>query len=249
MNKFKLLLLICALFAFSYYFSIDVRNAVLKASDFVIEKTYDTYESIQNEINKYFDQVDEIEYLQSENKELNKYKLLYENIKIDYESLLKANNLKKYDFTLSLARVLSYEKISQLSKFWMSYENIVPNKAYGLVYSDNAVGIMYENNGRAYGVSLNDEKCIFSVRIGDKKIPAVVQGTRNNVYVNFIIDYEKIKTGDEVYTSGMDGIFLDGIYVGKIAEIFDEAGYKKALLEDTKQLKPYRYVYVIDIKQ
>lgn len=245
MSKLKLLLLICVLLISSYHFSTDVRNAILGVNDFIINKTYDAYTNITNSVKKYFNQVEQIQDLRIENEILKKYEILYNNLLIDYDELSKAHHLNKYNFNLSMARVLTYEKMGDLNKFWLSYSNLKPNKIYGLVYDNNAVGIMYENDNRAYALSIYDEKSAISVRIGSKNIPAIVQGAKNAVYANFIIDYEKVNIGDEVYTSGKDLIFIDGIYIGKIAKIIDEAGYKRALLSDTKTLYPYKYVYVV----
>ncbi|WP_267524984.1 rod shape-determining protein MreC [Campylobacter sp. MG1] len=249
MNKLKLILLICVLFISSYYFSTNVKNTVLGVNDFVINKFYDTFDTISNNVKSYFNQIEQINSLQVENNKLKKYEILYNNLLIEYKSLLKAHNLKEYEYDLKLARILSYEKMNELNKFWVSYGNIQNNKTYGLIYNNSVVGVMYSNNDRAYALSLNSNQCAFSVRVGENNVPAIVQGTNNASYVNFIRDYESIKVGDKVYTSGMDGIFVDGIYVGTVSKIIDEAGYKKALLEDTKMLRPYRYVYVIDIKQ
>lgn len=245
MNKFKLLLLIIALFASSYYLVADVRNAVLGVNDFFLSKFFNAYDYTREKISRYFNQVNQIEELNQENKSLKEYKILYDNLLLEYNNLARAHNLKKYDFELNLTRVLSYEKIGSLTKFWMNYEDIKPNITYGLVYENNAVGIMFSNDNRAYALSLNDDKCAFSVIIGKSKTPAILQGSKNAIYINFITDYNELNIGDEVYTSGKDLIFPEGIYVGKISKIIDEAGYKKAILEDTKTLSPYRYVYVV----
>lgn len=244
MNKFKLLLLITALFATSYYFISDVKNVVLGVNDFVLSKVFNAYDYTKENISKYFNQVNQIEELNKENKSLKEYKILYDNLLLEYNNLARAHNLKKYDFELSLTRVLSYEKIGSLTKFWMDYD-IKPNITYGLIYENNAVGIMYSNNNRAYALSLNDDKCAFSVIVGKNKTPAILQGSKNAIYISFVTDYNELNIGDEVYTSGKDLIFPEGIYVGKVNKIIEEAGYKKAILEDTKTLTPYRYVYVV----
>lgn len=249
MNKLKLILLICALFASSYYFSANIKNSVLGVNDFILNKVYNIFTNITNNVKGYFNQAEQIKTLSAENEKLKKIKLLYDNLVLDYNSLLKAHNLQNYNYDFNLARILSYEKLNELNKFWVSYKDIKENKAYGLVYDNSAVGIMYSNNKRPYALSLNSSQCTFSVRVGENKIPAIAQGANNASYVNFIRDYENINVGDKVYTSGMDGIFVDGIYVGVVAKIIDEAGYKKALLDDVKTLKPYRYVYVVDLKE
>ncbi|MBT0879061.1 rod shape-determining protein MreC [Campylobacter sp. RM9334] len=249
MNKFKLLLLICVLLTSSYYFVADVKNAVLGVNDFVLNKLYNAYDYTKQNITKYFNQVNQIDELSTENKKLKQYKFLYDNLVIEYNNLAKAHNLKKYEFELALTRVLSYEKIGSLTKFWMSYDGIKPDITYGLIYDNNAVGIMYSNNNRAYALSLNDEKCVFSVVVGENKTPAILQGSKNSIYVNFVTDYKELNIGDLVYTSGKDLIFPEGIYVGKVVKIIDEAGYKRAILEDTKTLSPYRYVYMVSAKE
>lgn len=247
MNKFKLLLLIAALFISSYYLVADVKNAVLGANDFILNKLYNSYDYTKENIKKYFNQVEQIQTLSEENKNLNQYKILYDNLLLEYNNLAKAHNLKKYHFELNLTRVLAYEKMGNLTKFWMSYKDLKPNIIYGLIYENNAVGIMYSNNNRAYALSLNDDKCVFSVSVGEHKTPAILQGSKSAVYINFITDYKELNIGDEVYTSGKDLIFPEGIYVGKVSKIIDEAGYKRAVLEDTKNLLPYRYVYAANI--
>lgn len=245
MNKLKLLILVCTLFVFSYNLSNTFKSAILGLNDFIISKSYETYENIKNNINKYFNQVNEIRELRIELEKTKKYENLYNNLIIEYNALAKLHNLKNYNFKLDSAMVLGYEKLGNLTRFWMDYD-AKANKVYGLVYDKNAVGVMYLYQNRAYALSLNDEKCAFSVSVGKNKIPAIVQGGKNTIYVNFITDYKELNIDDEVYTSGKDMIFSEGIYVGKIAKIIDEAGYKKAILKDTKVLKPLRYVYVVN---
>ena len=107
MNKFKLLLLICVLLTSSYYFVADVKNAVLGVNDFVLNKLYNAYDYTKQNITKYFNQVNQIDELSTENKKLKQYKFLYDNLVIEYNNLAKAHNLKKYEFELALTRVLS----------------------------------------------------------------------------------------------------------------------------------------------
>lgn len=244
-NKLRIFLLATALFVVSYLFSADIKSYVLKINDTTLINIYNSVDNIDLFFKKYFKQAQNIDELIAENKKLEHYKILYKDTKFKLDKLLELNNLDKSRVKVELARVLSYEKLGVYTRFWIDYKNIQDNITYGLVFNDRVSGIMYKKDNRAYAISINDSDCAFSVLVNGYQ--AIARGSLDGLYLDYINKYADIKVGDSVYTSGLDNIFSSGIYVGKVINVVEETGYKKAYLDSNVKLSPYYFLFVIKI--
>ena len=54
-----------------------------------------------------------------------------------------------------------------------------------------------------------------------------------------------VKEGDEVVTSGLDGIFFSGISVGKVTGVIQESLYKSAAVKPYVNITIPSYLYVV----
>ena len=68
------------------------------------------------------------------------------------------------------------------------------------------------------------------------------------VGVNYIPKWVDIKVGDEVYTNGLDGIFVENIPVGKVVEIYEDSNFLRADVLPYAQTQDIDYVWVVDTR-
>ncbi|MBZ7987484.1 rod shape-determining protein MreC [Campylobacter canadensis] len=244
-NKLRVFLLATILFVVSYLFSTDIKSYILKINDTTLINIYTSADNIELFFKKYFQQAKSIEELSLKNKDLEHYKILYKDAKFKLDKITELNNLENYNVKVHLARILSYEKLGVYTRFWLDYKDIKDNVTYGLVYNDQVSGIMYKKDNRAYAISVNDSDCAFSVLANGYQ--AIARGSSSGLYLDYINKYADIKIGDSVYTSGLDNIFTSGIYVGKIVDIIEETGYKKAILDTNVKLLPHYFLFVIQL--
>ena len=90
-------------------------------------------------------------------------------------------------------------------------------------------GIARIQNGQLYGYLTSDQKCRFSVFIGEHKAPGIALGRgKNEMVVKFIPKWHKLKEGDKVVTSGLDGIFFENVPVGIVSKVEVQSSYAVA---------------------
>ena len=111
-----------------------------------------------------------------------------------------------------------------------------------------AAGIAMNSNGNLVGILNGDSKASYSVYIGDSKSVGILKNNTNgNIVIEYINAWNEIKIGDEVITSGLDGIFFEGIKVGKIKKVSQEYGYIVAEVDLYNQNNDIGYFWLIDI--
>ena len=257
MNKSIFFLFIFALSIFlisKYFFGFNIYNQVLFAQNEVRLYYQKQIEFIDFFINKHLYQEQLIISLSKENEAFKKKDIEFSYIQKEYNSILKLYNLKNPNNTLIKARMISYASISNTSKAWIDFANFNHSKIYGLVYDEFVAGIVSEKNKQAIAIFNKDKLCSYSVVIGRDNILGIMVGGVSKISKNIIIDFiqpwKTIKVGDEVKTSGLDGIFTADIKVGKVIAIEKIKGYKKAIVQ------PYfddsvssKYFYIIDINE
>lgn len=135
----------------------------------------------------------------------------------------------KLDGDLVKTEVISYVDFSDFSRVILNYEKN-DDKIRGLIFDNMAAGIVLPYKNKHIALLNNNEKCGYSVNIGTKKVPGVTSGIRhtNLLSVNFIPVWMKINVGDEVVTSGMDGVFFEGLKVGKVIKVERQPMYQQA---------------------
>ena len=74
----------------------------------------------------------------------------------------------------------------------------------------------------------------------------IIFGSRRIMVVKYMpIDY-KIKLGEFVYTNGLDGVFIDGIKVGKVTKIIKHNDYQNVEVQPFVDFNNPDYFYLID---
>ena len=169
----------------------------------------------------------------------------------ELEKLLKETNLNYHHPSLFLVRTLSFEKISNYTRLWVDFKNFDKNKIYGLIYKGYVAGMIKEKDGNPLAFLEIDPSFAISVYVGKFKAQGVIFGNDTNMIVKYIQKFNTIKVGDEVETSGKDGIFPIGIKIGKVTKIKEKELYNEATVEPYIKPNQAKYFYAIDthIKQ
>ncbi len=236
-NRYFFLILILLLLLIKYNFNTLLKEPVLEMTN-SIKKSYAGFiDGINEVVRKHIKQKESIERLEKEVKELKKAAILSSAFAGKLRSILKDKN-ETYNPDLNITRAVSYVNLADYNRVWLDFKYPKKGKIYGLLFGGYSAGIAVDKGGKTLGILQGDEKCIYSVYIGDEKIPGVIFGDKDDMIVRYIPLWRRLKIGDEVYTSGLDNIFFEGIKVGKVVKIIKEESYKSALV------KPYAKVLV-----
>ena len=237
-------------------------------------------QGLEEKSHSYIFQKESIEKLGRENRILRKRLLeqthYIQQVKNIYNVLPKLSKLPIHN--ISISETISYVKLNSFSQIILTKpKDLTENKLYGLIQGKVVAGTARVHNEQLYGYLTSDDKCRFSVFIGDDKAPGIATGKKaNEMTIKFIPKWHKIKVGDKVKTSGLDDIFFSNIPVGIVTKIEVQSSYKVAhiktysdiyhpktffLINDAKatiaedfdsnvtRLKPFRIITVVNKEQ
>lgn len=245
MNKIKFLLIIVCLGFITFYLSDYARSIVINSTNFVLSLYQDTRDFIIETIDEYFDQADEIRALREQNAELEHSATLLSAFAYKLDTLLSEQNSTRFNPDVKLVRAISYMNIGDHDKIWIDFDEFDENRIYGLISQGKTAGIVVNKDGNPLALLQTDPKSTFSVSIGEQQIAGIATGNGKNIVVKFIAQWLNPKIGDEVYTSGLDGIFFGGVPVGKISKVYEEELYKSAIVETDLKIQVPSYLYIV----
>lgn len=246
MNKLKAFIFI-GLFVFvSLKYGSNLRGVFSHNTNIVIETYLDIKNLIEQSINEHFAQRDEIKSLREENRDLRNSKEVLSAFASKLHDMLKANSIDEYNPKVKLVRSIAYSNLNDYYKVWIDYKDFNASKIYGLLDRGNSAGIVVEKDGNPMALLLGDPKSIFSVLVGEDKIPGVVSGKRQEVFVKYIPLWMNPKIGDEVVTSGLDGVFFGGVRVGVVKEVIKEELSKTVIIEPYTKITVPSYYHIIE---
>lgn len=217
-------------------------------------KTYylDKKEAFTLFINDYMNQAAQIKDMRAKIEQLEADSIKYQALQMEFDNLYYSLESERHymDPDVHLVKVLSYMTLGTYTKIWMHYSHVSDEpKIFGLVKDGYAIGIAKMVDNHLLGILNGDEDCSYSVYIGENRAPGTLRTMENgDIVIDYIPAWQSIKSGDNVTTSGLDGIFFEDVQVGTIGNIKPENGYLRA------ELKPYRfsnrlsYVWLIDTK-
>ena len=191
---------------------------------------YDDYQNLKNELYILKAQQSEIEFLKMQNKEL----------KIVISETLHTN-IKNVIAKVILDKQSPFLKSIILNKGTNS--NL--KKGMAVLHKKNMVGRIVEVNYLSSRVLLiNDLNSKIPVKIQPSGENAIMSGEGNNLAsLDFLPKLSTIEEENIVFTSGSDGVFDDGIPIGKIAEI--EGKFYVEFFSDLNQIN---FVTIINHK-
>lgn len=245
-NKIIFILVLAFLVVVSLYYGGVVKRNILFINDFVIGRLYDFKETISDGISRHFNQAEQIALLKERNKDLERNSILAAAFANQLNRLLEDKNSTQYFPNVSLVRAISYVQMDDYRKVWLDLVVDASSQIKGLIYQGYTAGVAINKDGRMMAILQGDEQCSFSVYVGVGKFPGVMQGQNGKLMVKFVPKYAKIKIGDEVLTSGLDGIFFAGIPVGVINGIIDEDMYQNATVKPYVEVNIPMYLYMVD---
>ena len=245
MNKIKLLAVLFLMVFVSVRYTEIGRGYVVGFNNFILSKYLDTKKTINDKIDEHFSQKKMIVKLRDENRKLEKSALLSIAFAGKLNDLLRDNNMSIYKPSVKLIQAISYSKLNDYNKIWLDFKDFNKSKIYGLLYQGYGVGIVVQKDTHPEGLLLKDPNSIFSVYIGVDKIPGVLQGNTKDILVKYIPLWMSPKIGDEVITSGMDGVFFQGARVGKVAKVMEEESSKTVIVKPYIDLRVPTYLHVI----
>ena len=192
---------------------------------------YDDYQNLKNELYILKAQQSEIEFLKMQNKEL----------KIVISDVLHTN-IKNVIAKVILDKQSPFLKSIILNKGTNS--NL--KKGMAVLHKKNMVGRIVEVNYLSSRVLLvNDLNSKIPVKIQPSGENAIMSGEGNNLAsLDFLPKLSTIEEKNIVFTSGSDGVFDDGIPIGKITEI--EGKFYVDFFSDLNQIN---FVTVINNKK
>ncbi|MEN2985890.1 MAG: rod shape-determining protein MreC [Thermodesulfovibrionaceae bacterium] len=149
--------------------------------------------------------------------------LLEENIRL--RALLQLKENKKE--ILTIAKVISKGFNSFSKTIWID-----KGSAHGVkvnmpvINLEGLVGkVIYTSSNSSEVLLITDPNFSVSVRVERNQVEGVLSGDGNFCILKYIPKDEDIKVGDRLITSGLDGVFPEGIKVGVITNIERKKGF------------------------
>ena len=219
-----------------------------------VKQSYKKFtQGIEDKSHSYIFQKETIEKLSHENRILRK-RLLEQMHYIDqvqniYTILPDLAKLPVHN--IAIAETISYVKLNSFSQITLTKpKDLLENKIYGLIQGTVVAGVATLKNNQLYGYLTSDDKCRFSVFIGQKRAPGIAIGIeRNKMIVKFIPKWHNVQVGDKVVTSGLDNIFFSNIPVGIVTEVEVQSAYTVAYIKPYNNvLQPKTFFVVTDPK-
>lgn len=232
-SKFRIVLFLLFFIFVSLRYGTEARHAIGGVNNKVLAAYVAMKMNLEDKIDEHFAQKEEIARLKAENQKMQASAILSIAFASKLNALLKEHNSSAYTPQVALVKTIGYSNLNDYGKVWIDYDDFNQSKIYGLLHQGYAAGIVVQSDGHPQGLMLSDPKAIFSVMVGAKKMPGIAQGNRKDVLVKYISQWLLPQVGDEVVTSGLDGIFFEGIKVGTVTEIIEEESSK------TVKIKPY----------
>lgn len=194
-------------------------------------------------------QAESIAYLKVENDRLKEQE---QTLNAFAAEVIALSRLKAYqtppEFSVQTVRALSYAALPDLHKILIDYDGLGPNEVRGLIYNNQTAGIAVKQIGSQAKVLLNgDAKCSYAVYVGTNQVPGIIMGKSDQeMIVRYIPAWMQVGIGDEVVTSGLDGIFFAGVKVGQVTKVHRLNAYIEATVRPYYNAFNPGYFYLVE---
>lgn len=203
-------------------------------------------------IDNYTNQAATIKQMREQISKLEEQNIKYESLKAEYDNLFYSTGIERHyiDPDVHLVRSISYAALGLYTKIWIDYTSEVRNeKIFGLIKDGYAIGIAKWVDSHLLGILNGDTECSYSVYIGDNRVPGILRTLQNGrIIIDYIPSWQSVKSGDIVKTSGLDGIFFEGVQVGILGNVKYENGYLRADITPYNFSNQLSYIWLIDTK-
>ncbi len=230
-----------------------IQDKIMDVGDEIKNFVLDSRDSLHLSYERYFNQAQVIKEYEQQVKDYQKLQLELQKThnELDALSLFDTQQSFYNDAKFLPARVYSYVGVGDFGRVWINFDvsDYPEERMFGIVQDGKALGIAIVQNRRLVGFLNGEKKSSYSVCIGDSKIPAIIHYNKlsaEKIVADYIPSWEKVNIGDQVYTSGLDGIFIAGILVGEVVSVSDDYGYITAEVKPYAQQFNLGYVWLID---
>jgi len=219
-----------------------------------IKQSYKHFiQNLEDKSHSYIFQKESIETLSRENRILRKRLLeqihYIEQVKNIYEVLPDLSRLAVS--SISITETISYVKLNSFSQVILTKpKGLVEDKLYGMIQGNVVAGTARVQNNQLYGYLTSDEKCRFSVFIGQTKAPGIALGyQKSEMIIKFIPKWHNVQVGEKVVTSGLDNIFFADIPVGEVTKVEVQNSYTVAHIKTYSDIfNPKTFFLINDAK-
>ena len=225
MNKRFIYLFATIFLVALFYFKTQISQNIIYLFNQTKLFTNSQISSISDAFNNHFSQAEQIKHLSQQNKQ---YKDYIEQIKPFLLNINKLSHFKNLQIpSVHFAQTISYAKLPNIDSIYINYHENNLTSPRGLIYNNQTAGIVAKSLKASSLVYLNNNpNTSYTVFISDAKIPGIFFGGKNPI-IKYIPKYTQIKKGDKVITSGLDGIFYEGIMVGEVSFVITKKLYKE----------------------
>ena len=167
-----------------------ISDTLLNITNPIKQKYKNFTQNLEDKSQSYIFQKESIEKLSKENRILHKRILeqihYIKQVKNIYGILPDLSHLPVKN--ISITETISYVKLNSFSQIILTKpKGLEEDRLYGLIQGSVVAGTAKVNNNQLYGYLTSDEKCRFSVFIGDTKAPGIALGReKNEIIVKFI---------------------------------------------------------------
>jgi rod shape-determining protein MreC len=193
-------------------------------------------------ISSYFNATQKVRVLEAENLKLKTKINQLEAVVTGLAQLPYFHRISKP--YLRFTQVISYANLPYFSRVFVDYRGKIV-RPKGLVYNNMTAGIVTKSfKSGALALLNSDPQCSYAVYIGKGYVPGVFKG--GEMKIKYIPLFKKVKVGDEVITSGIDGVFYRGAKVGKIVKVEKRKLYQEAVVKPYLDGTNLNYFYVVE---
>lgn len=251
----SLVVIVVALLFIIFDSSQFLRYQTLQLTDKIKFWFFDTKEDIKLSYAKYIHQAENIQKYREKLKNYSELELKLQALQTEFDQLSvflnKEVTYQAPDFIPTKA--FSYVGMGDYDRIWLDLDiaSYPKDKVFGIVQNGNALGIATIKNNRLMGLLNGNENCSYAVYVGNQKIPAIIRYDSSDpqkILADFIPAWLKVNVGDEVITSGLDGVFTPNIKVGKVTSVMQNYGYNTAEISPYAQKKDLSYMWLVNTK-
>lgn len=233
----------------------SIQAKILNLSDYVKIFVLDSKDGIVDAYNRHFDQADMIEELTQKFHSYEKLSLELKALKSDNAKLMHlvgGEGITHATSEIHLARIISFAAMGERDRVWLDtdmsqYGKDAEGRIFGIVKDNIALGVAMINNGRLEGFINGNKKCNYDVYIGNSRAMGIVSGSSKGfMLIDYVPDWAEIHKGDQIFTSGLDGIFLENIPVGVVEEVRENYGYLSVSAKPYASVGELSYVWLIE---
>lgn len=219
---FLLIILFFSFFLIIYQSKGEISSPKINFAQFLSPLSY-----IKNIIKDFF-------YLRDENNKLKKQLIEISLEQKSYTSLIDENKrlrellgLKEYKKDIvTIGKVISKGSNKYLKTFWIDKgSNQGIKKDYPVITPKGLVGkVISVSSDYSEILLITDPNFSASVRIERNRAEGILSGKGNKCIIKYVPLEEEVLVGDRIITSGLDGLFPEGIIAGVVKSVNKKEG-------------------------